>query len=360
MNDAQQTELLVEQILQSTRGTFEIFSMYLGVRLGYYKALSEGAATTSTELATRTRTNERYTREWLEQQAVAGFLEVEDESAAETQRRYRLPKPHREVLADEESLNYLGALPVILAGAVSPLHSVTNAYRTGGGVPYKDYGLDLIEGQAGMNRATFLKEMGTQWLPSIADVHQRLLAEPPARVADVGAGAGWSSIAIAKSYPKAVVDGFDLDEPSINMANINARAAGVQDRVKFHVRDAADPRLAGQYDLVAAFECIHDMSDPVSALQAMRNLAGTKGTVLVVDERVGESFSATKNDIDWMMYGWSILHCLPVGMADQPSAATGTVMRPDTLRRYATAAGFKSVEVLPIENYFFRFYRLMS
>jgi 2-polyprenyl-3-methyl-5-hydroxy-6-metoxy-1,4-benzoquinol methylase len=256
-------------------------------------------------------------------------------------------------------LNYLGALPVILAGAVYPLQAVTKAYQTGGGVSYKDYGVDLIEGQAGMNRAMFLKELGSTWLPAIPDAHRRLLADPPGRVADVGAGAGWSSIAIAKSYPKAIVDGFDLDEPSINIANRNARETGVHDKVKFYVRDAADPKLGRQYDLVAAFECVHDMCDPVSALRAMRSLAAADGTVLVVDERVGESFSAAKNDVDWMMYGWSILHCLPVGMADQPSAGTGTVMRPDTLRKYASAAGFKSVDILPIENYFFRFYRLI-
>jgi 2-polyprenyl-3-methyl-5-hydroxy-6-metoxy-1,4-benzoquinol methylase len=358
MNDSPQVDAFIGKILQSARGTFEIFGMYLGVRLGYYKALSEIGPATSTELAARTKTNARYAREWLEQQTVAGFLQVDDEEAAEHRRRYHVPEPHREVLVDEESLNYLGALPVILAGAVYPLKAVTRAYQTGGGVSYKDYGADLIEGQAGMNRAMFLKAMGSVWLPGIAKVHERLLADPPARVADVGAGAGWSSIAIAKSYPKAVVDGFDLDEPSIAMAHNNARAAGVEDHVNFYVRDAADPQLAGQYDLVVAFECVHDMSDPVSALRAMRNLAAADGTVLVVDERVGESFSAAKNDVDWMMYGWSILHCLPVGMADQPSAETGTVMRPDTLRRYAAAAGFESMDILPIENYFFRFYRL--
>jgi 2-polyprenyl-3-methyl-5-hydroxy-6-metoxy-1,4-benzoquinol methylase len=336
-----------------------MFGMYLGIRLGYYKALSEMESANAAELATRTKTSERYVREWLEQQAVAGFLQVDDERAGENLRRYHLPAPHKEVLADEESVNYLGALPVILAGAVYPLQAVIKAYQSGGGVSYQDYGADLIEGQAGMNRAIFLKEMGRTWLPSIPDVHRRLLREPPARVADVGTGAGWSSIAIAKCYPKTIVDGFDLDEASITMANRNARAAGLEDRVKFSVRDAADPQLAGQYDLVIAFECIHDMSEPVSALKGIRNLAGTKGTVLVVDERVGESFYPTKNDLDWMMYGWSILHCLPVGMADQPSAATGAVMRPDTLRRYASAAGFTTVDILPIENDFFRFYRLV-
>jgi len=359
MSTAQRTEDFVERLLHSTRGAFEMFGMYLGVRLGYYRALSESGPVNSLQLAGRTGTYERYTREWLEQQAICGILEVDAETLDAKSRRYTLPESYQEVLVDEESLNYLGALPIILAGALRPLDAVVQAYRTGAGVAYSEYGANLIEGQAGMNRSMFLKEMCSSWLPKIPDVHRRLLAEPSARVADVGAGAGWSSIAIAKGYPQAQIDGFDLDQPSVELARLNARRAGVDDRVKFHVRDAADPRLAGQYDLVAAFECIHDMADPVSALRAMKHLAGPTGTVLIVDERVGESFSTTKNDIDWMMYGWSILHCLPVGLADKPSAETGTVMRPDTLRSYARTAGFDSVEILPIENYFFRFYRLI-
>ena len=359
MTSAQQTEVFIEKILQSTRGAFEIFGMYLGVKIGYYRALSESGAANSQELAQRTGTYERYAREWLEQQAICGVIKVDDDNIDAKSRRYTLPDPYREVLVDEESLNYLGALPIIFAGAVHPLHAVVQAYKTGAGVAYGEYGADLVEGQAGMNRAMFLKEMGSSWLPTIADVHHRLLADPPARVADVGAGAGWSSIAIARSYPKALIDGFDLDPPSVQIARQNAQGAGIDGRVKFHLCDAADPQLAGQYDLVAAFECIHDMADPVSALRAMKHLAGSSGTVLVVDERVGESFSTTENDIDWMMYGWSILHCLPVGMADKPSAETGTVMRPDTMRAYAREAGFKSVEILPVENYFYRFYRLI-
>ena len=359
MTTAPQTEAFIDKILQSTRGAFEMFGMYLGVRLGYYRALSESGPANSRELAQWTGTYERYAREWLEQQAVCGILAVDDETADARSRRYTLLESYREVLVDEESLNYLGALPIILAGALRPLHAVVQAYRTGAGVAYSDYGADLVEGQAGMNRAMFLKEMGSSWLPKIPDVHHRLLSDPPARVADVGTGAGWSSIAIAKSYPKAQIDGFDLDQPSVEIARENARRAGIDDKVKFQVRDAADPRLAGQYDLVAAFECIHDMADPVSALRAMKQLAGPTGTVLVVDERVGEAFSTSQNDVDWMMYGWSILHCLPVGMAHKPSAETGTVMRPDTLRTYARDSGFKGVEILPIENYFFRFYRLI-
>ena len=126
------------------------------------------------------------------------------------------------------------------------------------------------------------------------------------------------------------------------------------------MRDASDPNFAGNYDLVVALECVHDMSDPVGALKTMRGLAGERGTVLVVDERVGDEFTAASNDVERMMYGWSILHCLPVGMAQEPSAGTGTVMRASTLRQYASQAGFRDLEVLPVDNFFFRLYRLIN
>lgn len=204
----------------------------------------------------------------------------------------------------------------------------------------------------------FLKQLGSEWFPAIREVHARLLSDPPAHVADIGCGAGWSSIGMAQSYPKVQVEGFDLDAASIELARANATRAGLSDRVQFHMRDAGDPALAGRYDLVTAFECLHDMSQPVTALKAMRQLAGEHGAVLVVDERVGDAFTAAGNEVEWMMYGWSILHCLPVGKAEQPSAETGTVLRPALVRRYAQEAGYRGVDVLPIENFFFRFYRL--
>lgn len=353
-----QRDAFIERILESTRGTFFMLSVYLGVRLGLYEELADLGPVTSEDLASQTGTHERYVREWLEQQAVAGILEVDDETAEAKRRCYVLPPAHAEVLTDTESLNYLAPLPRLLVGAVNPLRALLDVYRNGGGVRYADYGSDLIEGQAAMNRTMFLHQLGKEWLPAIPDVHARLTADPPARVADVGCGAGWSSIGMAQSYPKVRVDGFDLDEASIELAQANLRGKGLADRVRFHMRDAADPKLAGHYDLVTAFECIHDLSRPVEALGAMRTLAGDEGAVLVMDEKVGEAFSVEGNEIDWMMYGWSILHCLPVGKAEDPSAETGTVMRPGVLRRYAQEAGFNKMEILPIENFFFRFYRL--
>jgi SAM-dependent methyltransferase len=299
-------------------------------------------------------------REWLEQQTVAGILEVEDASVQALDRRFRLPSGHAEVLVERESMNYLAPLAQLAVGVTRPLGALLEAYRNGGGVPLTEYGTDFVEGQAGINRAAFLYELGTEWLPSIPDVHARLQAEPPARVADVGCGVGWSSIGMAKAYPNAQVDGFDLDRPSIMRARANASEAGLNGRVNFHVRDAGDPALGGSYDLAIALEAIHDMSDPVGVLQSMKRLVGRHGAVIVGDERVGETFTSSGNDVEWMMYGWSVLHCLPVGLANDPSVGTGTVMRASTLRDYALEAGFRDVQVLPIDNLFFRFYRLRT
>jgi 2-polyprenyl-3-methyl-5-hydroxy-6-metoxy-1,4-benzoquinol methylase len=179
------------------------------------------------------------------------------------------------------------------------------------------------------------------------------------RVADVGCGFGWSSIGIALAYPDATVDGFDVDEPSVQAARRNAAEAGVADRVRFTVADVAAVAGTGAYDVVTAFECIHDLADPVSVLAAMRRLARPEGTVLVMDERVAERFTAPGDEVERLMYGYSLACCLADGLSERPSVATGTVMRPATLRRYAREAGFADVEVLDVDDDFFRFYRLV-
>ncbi|MCI0564803.1 MAG: class I SAM-dependent methyltransferase, partial [Nitrososphaera sp.] len=233
-------DTFVDRMLKSTKGVFDIFSIYMGDRLGFYQELFCKGPLTSTELASRTNTHERYVREWLEQQTVAGILEVEDAATDVKTRRFYLHPGHAEVLVERDSLNYLAPLAQLVVGAVYPLKSVLNVYRNGGGVPYSEYGFDLLEGQANMNRAMFLQQLGTEWLPAIPDLHARLQADPSARVADIGCGAGWSSIGIARSYPKVQVDGYDLDQPSIEMAHLNASKASLSDRISFHVRNAAD------------------------------------------------------------------------------------------------------------------------
>lgn len=346
------------RLFRDALGAFNIFAVYIGDQLGFYRALAGNEGLTPTTLAERTGTQERYVREWLEQQAAACVLDVENGSNGKSERRYYLSPGRAEVLTDHESLNYMAPLAQQIVGSVRPLENILNVYRVGGGLPFSDYGMDMREGQANMNKPMFLSQLGKEWLPSIPDVHARLLAEPPAYVADIGCGAGWSCIAIAQSYPKVRVDGFDLDEASVQLASSNIQSAMLGERVNISLRDASDLDLKGCYDLVIAFECVHDMSDPVSVLRTMRQLASDKGAVIIIDERALEIFEPCADGLEQYLYGFSILHCLPVGMLEKPSVGTGTVMRPETLNRYAIEAGFSKVEILPIDHHVFRFYRL--
>jgi SAM-dependent methyltransferase len=333
-------------------------TVHLGDRLGYYRALAGAGEATSAELAAATGTHERYAREWLEQQAVTGIVEVDDPDAAPNERRFRLPPGHAEVLTDRDSLAHVTPMARFGVSLAQTLPAVEEAFRTGGGVPWDEFGMIGRDAQGDANRPVFANLLGSEWLPAMEDVHERLQADPPARVADVACGAGWSSIAIARAYPKVTVDGYDLDASSVELANANVAETEVADRVTVHLRDAADPELAGSYQLVTVFEALHDMSQPVEVLRALRGLVAEDGAVVVMDERVADSFTAPGDEVERLMYTYSVLCCLPVGLADTPSAGTGTVMRVDTVRRYASEAGFADVEVLPIEHEVFRFYRL--
>ncbi|MDF3050556.1 MAG: Methyltransferase type 11 [Pseudonocardia sp.] len=347
-------EGLVERLFGAMLATMDVHAAYLGNRLGYYRILAEQPVTSS-ELAACSGTAERYAREWLEQQAVTGILDTDADVDA-FERRYTLPAAYVGPLVDAVDADHFAPFLQFVVGAVKQTERLVEAFRTGGGVSWAELGTDARQGQGGANRALFLGPLGREYLPSIPDVNAALRAG--GRVADVGCGVGWSSIGIALAYPDATVDGYDVDVPSIETARQNAREAGVDDRVRFHAVDAATVNPSGGYDAVFAFECIHDLSDPVAVLAAMRRLAGDRGTVIVMDERVAETFTAPGDEVERMMYGYSLMCCLADGMSHQPSAATGTVMRPSTLRGYAAEAGFADVEVLDIANDFFRFYRL--
>jgi SAM-dependent methyltransferase len=389
----------VERLFGMTVDSLTLFGVYLGDRLGLYEALADGEARTTGELAAETDTHERYVREWCEAMTVWDVLAVDDPAQAAAERRYALPAAYAAPLVDESFADFVGSLPQLVVGAVTPIDRVADAFRTGEGVPYAAYGQALHEGQGRINRPAFLHDLPDEWLPAMPDVDARL-REPGARVLDVGCGHGWSTIGIAGAYPDVDVVGVDLDAPSIDAARVHVDEAGLTDRVSLRVGDAAAAARTfgtGSFDLAVALECVHDVTDPVAVLRSMREAVGEDGTALVVDERVGESF-AEPTEVEGIMYGWSVLHCLPVGMVARdghdheigtggeattgapestapaaaaavagesdasasatPPAGTGTVMRPATLREYATAAGFGSVEVLPVESFFFRLYRL--
>lgn len=350
-------EALAEQLVGATSAGFEALSVWLGLRLGLYTALDEGRATPG-ELARRAGVDARYAREWLEHQAVAGIITVDDPAAEPDARHYSLTPAQAEVLLDATSPFHAAPMSLALASVASVLPELREAYRTGAGVDFSAYGDDLRDHIVGMNRPMFTHELADVWVPAVPGLAERLRADPPARVLDVACGSGWSSVCLARGYPKVHVDGLDMDPASVERARATAADAGVADRVTFRVADAADPGVDGPYDAALLFEALHDMAQPVAALAAIRERLTDDGVVLVGDERAAETFTAPGGDLDRLFYGFSVLHCLPAGRTQTPSAATGTVLRPDTLRDYAHQAGFTHVDVLDVDNDFWRFYRL--
>ncbi|MGH3186201.1 MAG: class I SAM-dependent methyltransferase [Streptosporangiaceae bacterium] len=344
--------------------TQELMTIYLGIRLGLYECLLREGPATALQLAGRARIGHRYAREWLEQQAVAGIITVTDTSRAADDRVYALPAGHGTVLTGSDNPISVAPMAVLPIGAVAgALPQLLEAYRTGAGVPDTAYGSDWRDGHEAANRALFSRDLPAwirRWLP---DVHARLAAGP-SRIADIACGAGWSSIALALSYPGARVDGFDLDPVILGTASKNAASRGLASQVCFEVRDAQAPDAwpAGRdgegYDLVCVFDALHEMPRPVEVLRCCRAILAPGGSVLVMDARVAETFTAPADETERFQYATSVLHCLPVGLTGVSPAGTGTAMRPAMVREYALAAGFAEVEVTGVEERFHRLYRL--
>ena len=282
---------------------------------------------------------------------------MDDVTEAPDERRYTLPAEHAAALVDPDGA--LSVAPVARAvasiGAVLP--KLLDAYRTGGGVPWSAYGADGIESQGDFNRPWIRASLAAEYLPAVPDVHEKLTAG--ARVADIACGVGWAGVTIADGYANTTVVGLDPDDSSIAIARRLGAENGVSDRTTFEVHDCTRPLPGGPFDLVVMIEALHDVARPVEILERMRESLADGGTVIVADERVGETFTAPADETERFMYGASVLMCLPAGMAEKPSAATGTVIRPQTVRDYASEAGFSSVDVLEqIDHPMLRFYRL--
>jgi 2-polyprenyl-3-methyl-5-hydroxy-6-metoxy-1,4-benzoquinol methylase len=351
------------RVLSAATATVDLLAIALGDRLGYYRLLAERetltpAGLTPAELAMASSTARRYAREWLEQQAVTGLLEVIDPDQEAEARRYRLRPGVAEVLADPDQLTYLAPLARQLAAAACQLPALARAYRRGGGLPWSAYGPDMRESEADLNRPGYLNLLADHWLATVPGLRYRLRADPPARVADIGCGAGWSCIGLARGYPLVEVDGYDLDPASVELARRNVAEAGLSDRIAIHALDITTAAGRGPYDLVTAFECLHDLPQPVAALTAMRRLAGSTGTVLIADMKTAASFTAPGDELERLLYGFSLLICLPDSMSTPGSAATGTVLRPGTLREHAVQAGFRRVDIVPVDHDQWRFYHL--
>jgi 2-polyprenyl-3-methyl-5-hydroxy-6-metoxy-1,4-benzoquinol methylase len=350
-----------ERLFETGLAALEAITISLGRELGLYAHLANDGGVTAGELSQAAGIDARYAQEWLEQQAAAGLIDVTSPTAEAEQRRFGLSTPAQECLLRPESLASVGPLFDLLP-AVNRVYpaSLVNAFRSGGGIAYADYALHDAQGD--FNRPAYVNLLASDWLARVPGLADRLDAAG-ARAAEIGCGEGWAAISLARAFPQIHVDGYDNDDASIAAARRHAAEAGVSDRARFEVvdvtRDLPASITPASYDLVMAFEMIHDLARPVEALTTMRVLGKPDAVHLVMDEKVAETFEApTENPIERLMYAASVLHCLPVGRAETPSVATGTVMRPATFQAYARSAGFTTVHILPIEHDLFRFYHL--
>jgi SAM-dependent methyltransferase len=357
MTEFTSAEALGGRLLTALTGAAELMTIELGRELDLYEAL-RGQSLTAAGLAKTAGIDQRYAREWLEQQAAAGILAVATPDPDADARTFTLPEPAAAVLLDAGGPYYLGVAGQFAVGLGLVTPRVVEAFRTGAGVPYADYGLHFRHGIAELNRPMFNHQLATEWLPAVPEIHDRLRSTPAARVLDLGCGVGNSSVTLALAYPSITVRGVDLDEASIAEARRNAAAAGVADRVSFTVGDAASLADLGRFELVTIFEALHDMAEPVAVLAAARAQLAHGGSVFIGDERVSDEFAPPGDEVERLQYAFSVLHCLPATRAEGTEAANGTCLRAPTLIGWATAAGFAKPEVLDIENDFWRFYRL--
>jgi 2-polyprenyl-3-methyl-5-hydroxy-6-metoxy-1,4-benzoquinol methylase len=328
-----------------------VLNLYLGYRMELFRAMEEIGPCTPEQLAGATGMSERYLREWLECMASGEYIEHDPASG-----RFALTPEQRAVYLVPDHPAH--ALPNVafIPSLASVLPRLMHAFRHGTGVPFEDYGDDLVDAQGAAYRPIFENDLVASWLAAMPDIEARL--RRGGRVADVGCGVGWSAIAIARAFPEVRIDAIEPDGRSIDSARRNVAEAGLADRIRFHQAGIEDAGVVGPFDLVTLFECLHDMAYPVDALRAMRELLAPDGAALISDEKVAESLAENTGPLGRLYYNFSVLHCLPQSMAHPGSAATGAVIRPSTVRRYAADAGFTRVEILPVDHPLFHLYRL--
>ena len=304
----------------------------IGEKLGLYKALAEGGPMLPAELAKRTGTNERYVREWLNGQAAGGYVTYEADSG-----RYSLSAEQAFTLAAENSPAYLPGAFQLATPAVKAEPRITDAFRSGAGFGWHEHDHGLFEGTERFFRPNYVGNLISSWIPSLAGVEAKLRSG--ARVADIGCGHGASAILLAQAYPKSAFFGFDYHGPSIDAARKAARKAGVADRVTFE--QASAKQYPGQdYDLVAFFDCLHDMGDPVgAATHVLRSLA-KDGTWMIVEPFAGDRVEDNLNPVGRVFYSASTLICTPASRSQEVGLALGAQAGEGKIRDVVTRGGF--------------------
>jgi 2-polyprenyl-3-methyl-5-hydroxy-6-metoxy-1,4-benzoquinol methylase len=344
-------EAFAERVLGDYAGANAFFMAGIGDRLGLFKELAANGAATSDELATWTRLQERYVREWLGGMAAAGYLDYDPATG-----RYALPADHVPVLAEEAGPFFFGSAFFDFSTNFGETYRrLVDAFRDGGGVPQSEYGAEVAESIERFTAPWFEHMLVQQWLPLMPDTLAKL--EEGAIVCDVGCGRGRALSKLAAAFPRSRFVGYDVYEPAIQAARARVQDAGVADRVRLEVRDAAQG-VGERFDVVTTFDVLHDSVDPRGILSAIRSALSSDGRYICLEINCADRPQDNLGPLGTVLYGLSLAYCLPVSLAEG-GAGLGTLGLPESrLSELATEAGFSKVRRVPIDDPFNSVYEL--
>lgn len=329
--DESKLHAFLGQMVGDLAGLLGSAMTYVGDRLGLYKAMADGVPVTSEQLAAKTSTAERYIRDWLVAQAAAGIVEYDTATGA-----YRLPPEQALALTAEDSPAFVGGAFQGMIAVSRALPRVLENMRTGNGMFWGEHDADLFEGTERFFKPGYIGNLVSAWIPALDGVQAKL--EAGALVADVGCGHGASTIIMAQAFPNSRFVGYDYHEPSIMRAREAAAEAGLSDRVEFHLAESGD-FPGGPYDLVAFFDCLHDMADPVSAAKQAFKTLKEDGSVLLVEPMAGTTVEENFNPVGRLYASASVLVCTPNAVAGG-GKGLGTIASDAALGAVFTEAGF--------------------
>jgi 2-polyprenyl-3-methyl-5-hydroxy-6-metoxy-1,4-benzoquinol methylase len=307
--------------------------VYIGQKLGLYKALASGQAVTPAELAEKTTTNERYVREWLINQAASGYIDYDAGSG-----RYSLAPEQALALTDESSPFYVGGGFYVIKAMTHAVNRIEDAFKNGGGMLWGEHDPDLFVGTERFFRPGYAAHLIASWIPSLTGVKEKL--EAGGKVADIGCGHGSSTIIMAQAYPKSRFWGFDNHEKSVETARQRAKDAGVSDRVTFAVANASE-LPDEQFDMVAFFDCLHDMGDPVGAAAHVLSTMNSDGSWMIVEPFANDRVEDNLNPIGRIFYSASTMICTPASRSQEVGLGLGAQAGEARIREVVTNGGFK-------------------
>ncbi|MEQ1472484.1 MAG: methyltransferase domain-containing protein [Candidatus Acidiferrum sp.] len=303
----------------------------IGEKLGLYKGLAEGPLNSS-ELAAKTKTDERYVREWLASQAAGGYVTYDEKT-----HKFSLTEEQAFTLANEDSPAYLPGAFQLALGSLAAVPRITESFRTGAGMGWHEHAEDVFHGCEKFFRPSYAANLVGSWIPSLQGVKAKL--EAGARVADVGCGKGASTLLMAEAFPKSKFFGFDYHDKSIAAAREMAERKGIADRVSFQLASAKE--FPGKdYDLVAVFDCLHDMGDPVGAAAHVLKSLGKDGTWMIVEPFANDELKDNLNPVGRVYYSFSTLLCTPCSRSQEVALCLGAQSGEKRIREVVTQAGF--------------------